>query len=148
MQRNISYVRGSVTHVTEEIKEPKPKSSRPKKNQPTELKQNMGDLLKDIKIDPDNPKKFTVYTAIPYILAEAALGNIEVYPETIFFQFAKFMPMPLIEEKINKLKESVEVLPGMPFQILKTICCPRWIGRRRHCWTTCRGAVCWNPLWS
>ncbi len=41
-------------------------------------------FLKDIKINPDNPKKLTIYTDGPYILAEAALGNIEVYPEHLY----------------------------------------------------------------
>lgn len=41
-------------------------------------------FLKDIKTDPANPKKLTVYTNGPYILAEAALGNIEVYPEHFY----------------------------------------------------------------
>ncbi|MEM8908280.1 MAG: ABC transporter substrate-binding protein, partial [Bacteroidota bacterium] len=37
-------------------------------------------FLKDITVDPDNPRRFTVWTDRPYILAEAALGNLEVYP--------------------------------------------------------------------
>ena len=41
-------------------------------------------FLKDILVDADNSKKFTVYTTAPYILAEAALGNIAVYPEHLY----------------------------------------------------------------
>ncbi len=41
-------------------------------------------FLKDIKIDPSNPKKLTIYTQRPYILAEAVLGNISVYPEHLY----------------------------------------------------------------
>ncbi|MEM9821621.1 MAG: ABC transporter substrate-binding protein [Bacteroidota bacterium] len=37
-------------------------------------------FLEDIKIDPNNPRRFTILTNRPYILAEAALANIEVYP--------------------------------------------------------------------
>ncbi len=42
------------------------------------------DFLKDIAPDPKNPKKFTVLTDRKYILAEAALGNTEVYPEHLY----------------------------------------------------------------
>ncbi len=41
-------------------------------------------FLKDVKTDPDNPKKLTIYTTGPYILAEAALGNVDVYPEHLY----------------------------------------------------------------
>ncbi len=34
-------------------------------------------------------------------------GNIEVEPETVFFQFTKVVPLSWVEEKINKLKERV-----------------------------------------
>ena len=42
------------------------------------------DFLKDIQVDPGNPKKFTVYTDRKYILTEAALGNTEVYPKHLY----------------------------------------------------------------
>lgn len=38
-------------------------------------------FLKDAQVDPQNPKKVIIYTDEVYILAEAALGNLEVYPE-------------------------------------------------------------------
>ena len=41
-------------------------------------------FLKDIKTDTAVSKKFTVYTSTSYILAEAALGNIAVYPEHLY----------------------------------------------------------------
>ena len=34
--------------------------------------------------------------------------NIVVYPETIFFKFTKIIPLTWIDEKINKLKDSIE----------------------------------------
>lgn len=38
------------------------------------------DHIKDIKVDPNNSKIFTVYTDRTYILAEAAIANINVIP--------------------------------------------------------------------
>ncbi len=38
------------------------------------------DFVKDFTLDPANPKRFTIYTDRPYILAEAALGTLPVYP--------------------------------------------------------------------
>lgn len=37
-------------------------------------------FLKEINIDPENPRRLTIITDRPYILAEAALGNMDVYP--------------------------------------------------------------------
>ena len=42
------------------------------------------DSFKDIEIDPDNPKKFTVFSNQKYMLAEAALGGIAVMPAHIY----------------------------------------------------------------
>ncbi len=39
------------------------------------------DFVKDLRVDASNPKRFTVYTDRKYILGEAAIGNMPVYPE-------------------------------------------------------------------
>lgn len=38
----------------------------------------------DIQVDSDNPRRFTIYTNRPYILAEAALGSLVVYPRYFY----------------------------------------------------------------
>ena len=42
------------------------------------------DFIKDIEIDPTNPKKFTVYTNQKYIIGEAAISNLPIYPAYIY----------------------------------------------------------------
>lgn len=44
------------------------------------------EFIRDIEIDADNPKKFTVYTNQKYIVGEAAIGNIPIYPPSIYDQ--------------------------------------------------------------
>jgi len=39
------------------------------------------DFVKDLSVDAANPKRFTVYTDRKYILGEAAISTIPVYPE-------------------------------------------------------------------
>ncbi len=39
------------------------------------------DFLGDVEIDPENPRRFTVFTNKTYMLAEAALSSIAIYPE-------------------------------------------------------------------
>ncbi len=41
-------------------------------------------FLKDVVVDPDNPKKFTVITDQPFFLAEAAISGIEVISRKFF----------------------------------------------------------------
>ncbi len=38
----------------------------------------------DIQVDANNPRRFTIYTNRPYILAEAALGSLEIYPQYFY----------------------------------------------------------------
>ncbi len=42
------------------------------------------EFIRDLSIDPENPKKFTVYTNQKYIVGEAAIGNIPIYPAYIY----------------------------------------------------------------
>jgi peptide/nickel transport system substrate-binding protein len=42
------------------------------------------EFIRDIEIDADNPKKFTVYTNQKYIVGEAAIGNIPIYPIYVY----------------------------------------------------------------
>lgn len=42
------------------------------------------DMLKDIEVDPQNPARFTVLTNQKYILSEAAIGNMGVYPAHVY----------------------------------------------------------------
>jgi peptide/nickel transport system substrate-binding protein len=42
------------------------------------------DFLSDFKIDPTNPKKFTVYSNKKYYLAEFSSGNIFIMPEYVY----------------------------------------------------------------
>lgn len=39
------------------------------------------DFVKDLSVDASNPKRFTVYTNQKYILGEAAISTVSVYPE-------------------------------------------------------------------
>ena len=41
-------------------------------------------FVENIQIDKNNPKKFTIFIDRPYILAEAALGDIPLYPEHVY----------------------------------------------------------------
>lgn len=40
--------------------------------------------IRDIQVDAENPKKFTVFTNNKYFLSEAAIGNFVVLPEHVF----------------------------------------------------------------
>lgn len=40
--------------------------------------------VRDIRVDPENPKKFTVFTDNKYFLSEAAIGNFVVLPEQVY----------------------------------------------------------------
>ena len=42
------------------------------------------EFIRGIEIDADNPKKFTVYTNQKYIVGEAAIGNIPIYPTYVY----------------------------------------------------------------
>ncbi len=42
------------------------------------------DFIRDVVIEPNNPKKFTVFTNRKYFLAETAVSNITVIPEHIY----------------------------------------------------------------
>lgn len=42
------------------------------------------DSFKQVEIDPENPRRFTVYSNRKYILGEAAIGGIAVYPAHIY----------------------------------------------------------------
>lgn len=42
------------------------------------------DAFKDILVDPDNPRKFTIFSNQKYMLGEAALGGIAVMPAHIY----------------------------------------------------------------
>lgn len=39
------------------------------------------DFVKDLRVDVSNPRRFTVYTNLQYILGEAAISSMPVYPE-------------------------------------------------------------------
>jgi len=41
-------------------------------------------FMRDIRVDPQNPRKFTIFTNQKYILGEAAVSNTYVIPEYIF----------------------------------------------------------------
>jgi peptide/nickel transport system substrate-binding protein len=42
------------------------------------------EFIRGMEIDADNPKKFTVYTNQKYIVGEAAIGNIPIYPTYVY----------------------------------------------------------------
>lgn len=42
------------------------------------------EFIRGLEIDEDNPKKFTVYTNQKYIVGEAAIGNIPIYPAYVY----------------------------------------------------------------
>ncbi|MEM1322938.1 MAG: ABC transporter substrate-binding protein [Bacteroidota bacterium] len=41
-------------------------------------------FLRDVEVDADNPRKFTVITNSPYIISEAVLGNVETFPRYVY----------------------------------------------------------------
>lgn len=72
------------------------------------------DSFKAMDIDPDNPKRFTVYSNQKYMLGEAALGGIAVLPAHIYDEqdiMSGFSLTDLSDEaKANELLEANEVL--------------------------------------
>lgn len=42
------------------------------------------DFIRDIEIDATNPKRFTISTAQKYIIGEAAISNVPIYPAYIY----------------------------------------------------------------
>ncbi|MBD3164553.1 hypothetical protein GF323_05085 [Candidatus Woesearchaeota archaeon] len=77
------------------------------------------DITLDIDIsDKDNKqaavlayaydKKVKVISSPIFFFNNYKQDNIEIYPETIFFRFAKIIPLSWIDENINKLKQSVK----------------------------------------
>jgi peptide/nickel transport system substrate-binding protein len=42
------------------------------------------EFIKDIEIDPENPKRFTIMTSQKYIIGEAAISNIPIYPAYVY----------------------------------------------------------------
>lgn len=71
---------------------------------------NAFDVVKDIKIDPKNPKRFTVYTNRPYFLTEAITGGFSIYPAYIYDPneiMSNYNFKDLADrEKANKLAET------------------------------------------
>ena len=53
--------------------------------------------LRDIKINPENPREFTVIADIPNAVAEFALSNVEVYPEYVYDPDGIMKDIPLSE---------------------------------------------------
>ncbi|MCB0585132.1 MAG: hypothetical protein KDD06_07405 [Phaeodactylibacter sp.] len=53
------------------------------------------DYIKDIRIDPDNPRKFTVITDKKYIIGETAVSNIPILPEYIYDPNGLLKDIPL-----------------------------------------------------
>lgn len=54
-------------------------------------------FLRDVIVDQDNPRKFTIITANPYILAEPVLSNLEIYPEYVYDPKGLLKPYSLAE---------------------------------------------------
>ena len=57
-------------------------------------------FLKNIEVDPNDPKKFSVYTDRPYVMALEALGSIGIYPEYHYDpnQLIKSIPITALTE--------------------------------------------------
>lgn len=53
------------------------------------------DYIKDVEIDPENPRRFTVLTDQKYIIGETAVSNIPVLPEYIYDPNRLMRPVPL-----------------------------------------------------
>ena len=68
------------------------------------------EFLKDIKIDPENPKKFTIYTDRIYIASEDVINNLPVYPAHIYDPEGLLADIALTDltnvEKAGQLAES------------------------------------------
>lgn len=72
------------------------------------------DSFKDIEIDPDNPKKFTIFSSQKYMLGEAALGGIAVLPAHIYDEAGIMKQFSLTDmadgDKANELLASNSAL--------------------------------------
>ncbi len=54
-------------------------------------------MVTGIEVDPENPKKFTVFTDRPYILSELAISTMVVYPEHVFDPEGLMRDIPLAD---------------------------------------------------
>ncbi len=71
-------------------------------------------LLRDIQIDPDNPRKFTVMSQEPYIISEAVFGNVDVLPEYVYDPEGLMKDIPLRDLlDPQKAKELAEENPNI-----------------------------------
>lgn len=70
------------------------------------------DSFKDLAIDPDNPKKFTVFSNQKYMLAEAALGGIAVMPAHIYDESGVMQQFSLSE--MSDGEKATELLASNP----------------------------------
>lgn len=53
------------------------------------------EMIDDIKIDPDNDRRFTVLTDRPYILSAQAIGDLYIYPEYAYDPEGLLKDIPL-----------------------------------------------------
>lgn len=71
-------------------------------------------LVHDIQTDPANPRTFTVLLNRKYILAEAFLGNLSVYPQHVYDPQGLLTDVPLADlldaEKAEQLAQSQPAL--------------------------------------
>ncbi len=75
-------------------------------------------FFKDVKIDANNPRKFTVFIDQQYFMAEVILGNIELMPEYFYdpqkrlrsFEFAQLTDVREEEQEVLKKNESLKEL--------------------------------------
>ncbi|MEY3052438.1 MAG: hypothetical protein RLY31_2223 [Bacteroidota bacterium] len=51
---------------------------------PLQAYANYFEFVRDIRVDPDNPKRFTVYTDRKYILNEGVVSNVTILPRHLF----------------------------------------------------------------
>lgn len=72
------------------------------------------EFIKDIEVDPENPKRFTIFSYPKYIIGEAAIGNMLVYPSYIYDPEGLMKPFKLSDltdsEKATQLAESEAAL--------------------------------------
>ena len=69
-------------------------------------------FMKDVKVDPDNPKRFTVYTDAPFFLAETAISGIEVISHKFFDPDGHLEKFSVLDfyEKSEELAEDPDII--------------------------------------
>lgn len=80
-------------------------------------------MVKDVQVNQDNPRRFTVITDRPYILSEAAISTLNIYPKHIYDPNNLLAGVPLTDlsdpEKASQLAEDAPNLTQFAEQFME-----------------------------